>query len=49
MRGSHHLKYLKEFGKNYYNDLAYYNFEENIEPASIFEKSLKVLNLIKSL
>jgi len=40
---------LKEFGNNQYNDLAYFNFEEDIELASIFEKSLKALNLIESL
>ncbi len=40
---------LKEFGKNEYKDLAYFNFEEDIELSRLFLKSLKPAALIDSL
>ncbi len=40
---------LKEFGNNEYNDLAYFNFEEDNALISIFEKSLNTSSLIQSL
>jgi len=40
---------LKEFGSNEYNDLAYFNFEEDNALVTIFERSLNPSSVIQSL
>jgi len=40
---------LKEFGKNEFPDIAYFNFEENSDLSMLFDKSLDASHLIESL
>ena len=40
---------LKEFGKLYYENVAYFNFDENIEYKEFFEKTKDVNRILQNL